>query len=55
LGALYLEVRASRRAWEHRRELALHIGATRARLERAGWEYVGAWSPFHYFKRALAG
>lgn len=50
-GALSLTVKASGQRWEHRRELALNIAATRARLERAGWTWVGAWFPFHYFKR----
>jgi hypothetical protein len=50
-GGLYLVMRPSTQAWEHRREVALNIAARRAKLERAGWTYVGAWFPFHYFKR----
>lgn len=50
-GALCLTVQPSSQRWEHRRELALNIAATRARLERAGWTWVGSWFPFHYFKR----
>lgn len=49
-GALYLTVKASRHVWEHRRETALTDGK-RARLEAAGWTYVGGWFPFQYFKR----
>jgi len=49
-GALYLLVKPSRHVWEHRRETALSIG-NRARLEAAGWTYVGGWFPFQYFKR----
>jgi hypothetical protein len=52
-GALYLSVKASRHAWEHRRETALTDGK-RARLEAAGWTYVGGWFPFQYFKRIKA-
>lgn len=49
-GALFLLVKPSRHVWEHRRETALTIG-NRARLEAAGWTYVGGWFPFQYFKR----
>jgi hypothetical protein len=49
-GALYLSVKPSRHVWEHRRETAL-TSARRARLEAAGWTYVGGWFPFQYFKR----
>jgi hypothetical protein len=52
-GALYLSVRASRQVWEHRRETAL-TDSKRARLEAAGWTYVGGWFPFQYFKRVKA-
>jgi hypothetical protein len=50
LGALYLLVKPSKHVWEHRRETALSLGS-RARLETAGWTYVGSWFPFQYFKR----
>lgn len=50
-GGLHLLVQHSAQAWEHRREVALNIAARRARLEQAGWTYVGSWFPFHYFKR----
>jgi hypothetical protein len=49
-GALYLLVKSSRHVWEHRRETALSLGS-RARLEAAGWTYVGGWFPFQYYKR----
>jgi hypothetical protein len=49
-GALYLIVKASRQVWEHRREMAVTT-EKRARLEAAGWTYVGGWFPFQYFKR----
>jgi hypothetical protein len=50
-GALSLSVKASPHVWEHRRETALTVDGKRARLEAAGWTYVGSWFPFHYFKR----
>jgi hypothetical protein len=49
-GALFLLVKPSRHTWEHRRETAL-IPGSRARLEAAGWTYVGGWFPFQYYKR----
>jgi hypothetical protein len=52
-GALYLTVMASDQVWEHRRVTAVNILAKRARMEAAGWTYVGSWFPFHYFKRIL--
>lgn len=52
-GLYYLQVAASNDLWEHRREIALHIGARRQQLEADGWIYVGAWLPFHYFKRKV--
>ncbi len=53
-GVLYLELKASDAVWEHRRELASGIRAKKMRLGAAGWSYVGAWFPFHYFKRQRA-
>jgi hypothetical protein len=50
-GPLFLTLQASDQPWEHRREVALNIEGKRARLEKAGWRYIGAWFPFHYFKR----
>lgn len=52
-GLYYLKVTASNDLWEHRREIALHIGARRHQLEAESWIYVGAWLPFHYFKRKV--
>lgn len=52
-GLYYLQLQASERIWEHRREIALRIGDKRQVLEEQGWTYVGAWLPFHYFKRAV--
>lgn len=51
-GGLYLLVQRSHQTWEHHREAAWNVAARRARLEKAGWLYVGSWFPFHYFKRA---
>jgi hypothetical protein len=51
-GLHYLQLQASEQVWEHRREIALSIRDKRERLEAQGWIYVGAWLPFHYFKRA---
>lgn len=52
-GPWFLSLQSSSRQWEHRREIALTIHRRRDRLEKAGWTYVGAWFPFHYFKRPL--
>lgn len=52
-GLYYLQVQASDAKWEHRREIALNIRAKRTALEAQGWTYVGAWLPFHYFKRQV--
>ena len=49
-GAAFLVVKPSRQVWEHRRETVLGW-RERARLEAAGWSYVGGWFPFQYFKR----
>jgi hypothetical protein len=50
-GLYYLQVQASDAVWEHRREIGLDMRAKRAALSAEGWTYVGAWLPFHYFKR----
>jgi hypothetical protein len=42
-GLYYLQVQASDAVWEHRR----------AALAAEGWTCVGAWLPFHYFKRQV--
>lgn len=49
-GPLYMEVERSDHPWEHRR-VTLASGAVHARLEREGWEHVGNWFPFSYYKR----
>jgi hypothetical protein len=53
-GLYYLQVQASDAVWEHRREIALNIRTRRAALAAEGWTCVGAWLPFHYFKRQVA-
>lgn len=50
-GPWFLSLQSSNQQWEHRREIALTIHRRRDQLEKAGWTYVGAWFPFHYFKR----
>ncbi len=49
-GLGYLVLEESDRRWEHRRLIAPTRAAQR-RLEADGWEYVGTWFPFRYFKR----
>lgn len=53
LGGLWMEVAQSTTAWEHRREVSDEIAGKQAEIEAQGWEYVGRWFPFHYFKRKL--
>jgi hypothetical protein len=53
LGGLWLEVEYSSTAWEHRREVSDEIEGKQKEIEAEGWEYVGRWFPFHYFKRKL--
>ncbi len=49
-GALYLIVEESDRPWQHLRVFGrYHM----ARLVSEGWIFVGAWFPFHYFKRPV--
>jgi hypothetical protein len=52
-GAGYLLLESSERRWEHMRVTTIFMGDLKRQLERAGWEYVGTWFPFRYFKRAL--
>jgi hypothetical protein len=51
-GPLYLVVEDSAEQWKHRRLFGV-TPARRTRLEADGWISVGAWFPFHYFKRRL--
>ncbi|MFC9328488.1 hypothetical protein [Kitasatospora sp. NPDC057015] len=52
-GALYHEVEASDRPWEHTRR-PLAGGGRQRRLEAEGWIPVGeGWFPWRYFKRPL--
>ena len=50
-GPLVLELKPSSKVWLHKRVTALNIGRIRKQMEAAGWTYVGAWFPFHYFKK----
>lgn len=52
-GPLYLDVEASTQRWEHMRITAVVMGSLRSQLEQSGWQYVGSWFPFRYFKRRL--
>lgn len=51
-GALFLVVEASTQQWKHRRLFGV-TPARQSRLESDGWIPVGAWFPFHYFKKPL--
>ncbi|WP_328461897.1 hypothetical protein [Streptomyces sp. NBC_00448] len=52
-GALYHEVEASDRRWEHCR-VTIAAAARRRRMEAEGWVPVGAgWFPWRYYKRPL--
>ncbi len=53
LGGVWMEVEPSASAWEHRREVSAEMAQSQGELEAEGWEYVGRWFPFHYFKRKL--
>ncbi len=52
-GPSFLTVLASKKKWEHRRLYALNIATKRSQMEADGWNYVGSWFPFHYFKRVV--
>lgn len=51
LGGISMELEESDRAWEHRREECSEMDGKQSALEAEGWQYVGRWFPFHYFKR----
>lgn len=53
LGGTWMEVQQSPTAWEHRREVSDDIAGKQSEIEAEGWEYVGRWFPYHYFKRKL--
>lgn len=53
LGGVWMELEHSPTAWEHRREVSDEIEGKQKEIEAEGWEYVGRWFPFHYFKRKL--
>jgi hypothetical protein len=50
-GPLYLVLESSEMPWEHRR-VVLATRSARAQLRSEGWDEVGTWFPFTYFKRA---
>jgi hypothetical protein len=50
-GMLRHVVEASDQQWEHRR-VPLALGSRR-KLEEDGWQSVGGWYPWRYYKRAL--
>jgi hypothetical protein len=49
-GTLYLVLERSTHPWRHRR-VTFATRAMRARLRSEGWEEVGRWFPYTYFKR----
>lgn len=51
-GMLYLFFRPSPSTWEYRRVIAL---GPSEELAHEGWQHVGAWLPFQYYKRPLPG
>jgi hypothetical protein len=51
-GTLRHVVQASDQQWEHRR-VPLAVGGRRRRLEEQGWQGVGSWLPWQYYKRPL--
>jgi hypothetical protein len=51
-GTLRHVVEASDQQWEHRR-VPLAVGPRRRRLEDEGWQAVGSWLPWQYYKRPL--
>lgn len=53
-GPYFHVVEASDRPWEHRR-VPFAVGSRLRRLEAEGWTPVGAWFPWRYLKRPLAG
>jgi len=53
LGGVSMELELSDHAWEHRREESTEMDNKQSTLEHEGWQYVGRWFPFHYFKRQI--
>ncbi|MCG8275987.1 DUF2812 domain-containing protein [Stenotrophomonas sp. NLF4-10] len=53
-GAFTLLLKPSGKTWLHSRELGINVKRIRRQKETAGWEYVGSWFPFHYFKKPTA-
>ena len=51
LGGVSMDFEQSNSTWEHRREVSSEVDSKQAKLAAEGWEYVGRWFPFHYFKR----
>jgi len=53
LGGVSMELEQSNSKWEHRREVSSGIDFKQEKITSEGWQYVGRWFPFHYFKRQL--
>ncbi|MCP4273946.1 MAG: hypothetical protein GY781_18640 [Gammaproteobacteria bacterium] len=51
-GPLFLYVEESEQQWEHKRVTSFSWQTSKT-LEKDGWIYVGAWLPFHYYKRPI--
>ena len=51
-GVLHHRLRRSDQQWEHRRDAFPQFG-NRERLESEGWQHVGTFYPWQYFKRPL--
>jgi len=52
-GILHLVMRPSDQPWEHLRLTPLDWGLKRRLLDETGWQYVGSWFPFRYYKRPV--
>ena len=52
-GPLTLLLKPSKKKWLHKRIIAVNAMKIREQMEADGWEYVGSWFPFHYFKRPV--
>jgi len=51
-GPLFLLVEESEQPWEHKR-ITNFSWQNKENLKDDGWTYVGAWLPFHYYKRPI--
>ncbi|MGH8933228.1 MAG: hypothetical protein ACRDZO_21995 [Egibacteraceae bacterium] len=50
-GAFRLSLERSDHPWQHKRVAAARRTTVVNEHQAAGWQYVGSWFPWHYFKR----